>query len=184
MTPGEVSIALELLKNSDEQIKVETKENIELRSEPLPFHPSLGFNDMKEAMEKAKDEAHLEALLLANPLIWPEEIRPTGDYVLCRQVPMSPFKPPQWIDKANICLYKQLLINSGTIPNVILELKVKKVSNKEVEQVVKYARWLRMVLKKNAYQVNFYLCGPSFAQKIEDFIPEEYKGQIKFLVLG
>ncbi|HEK86802.1 MAG: hypothetical protein ACPLZD_06520 [Candidatus Saccharicenans sp.] len=184
MTPGEVSIALDLLKSTNKQISTKTDENIELIGEPLPFSPSFGFKNIEKAMERSTSEAHLEAMLLANPTVWPEEIKPRGSYVLCRQVPMSPFKPPQWIDKANICLYQEPLINNGTIPNVILELKVRNVSKTEVEQVVKYARWLHMVLKENAYQVQFYLCGPSFAQNIESCIPDEYKGQIKLQVLG
>jgi len=184
MTPGEVSIALKLIERSDEKINIETDENIELTEDPLSFTPSLGFRSIKEAMEQAENEAHLEALLLASPSIWPEDIRPTGDYVLCRQVPMSPFKPPQWIDKANICIYQDPLINNGTIPSTILELKVRRVSNKDVAQVVKYAKWLDIILNDKASQIKFFLCGPSFARNIEINIPDEYRGQIKLVKLG
>ncbi|MBC7348469.1 MAG: hypothetical protein H5U05_00685 [Candidatus Aminicenantes bacterium] len=184
MTPGEVSAALKLIETSNEKINIETDENIELAGDPLPFTPSLGFTNINEAMEQSDNEAHLEALLLANPSIWPEDIKPTGDYVLCRQVPMSPFKPPQWIDKANICIYKNPLIKNGTIPNIILELKVNKVSKKDVEQVIKYTKWLHIILNDTAYQTKLFLCGPSFARNIERFIPNEYRRQIELVKLG
>jgi len=184
MTPGEVNVALKLIKESNEKINIKTDENIELAENPLPFTPSLGFTNINEAMGQSDNEAHLEALLLANPSIWPEDIRPTADYVLCRQVPMSPFKPPQWIDKANICIYHDPLINNGTIPNIILELKVNKVSKKDVEQVVKYAKWLHIILKDTAYQTKLFLCSPSFAHNIERYIPNEYKRQIELVKLG
>ena len=184
MTPGEVSVALKLIETSNEKINIETDENIELTEDPLPFTPSLGFTSINEAMEQSDNEAHLEALLLANPSIWPEDIRPTGDYVLCRQVPMSPFKPPQWIDKANICIYRDPLISNGTIPNIILELKKKQANKKDVEQVVKYAKWLHIILNDTAYQIKLFLCGPSLARNIERYIPNEYKRQIELVKLG
>lgn len=183
MTPAEVSIAIKLIKNSDTRVEIKNDENVQFTTTPIPFQPSHGFKDIHEAIQKATSEAHLEALLLANPSIWPKEIKPNGDYVLCRQVPMSPFKPPKWIDKANICIYHEPKINDGTIPNTILELKTKKISHKELEQAVKYARWLHMVLKENAFKIKIYLCGPSFIRHIENYIPDEYKQQIRFLEL-
>lgn len=183
MTPGEVEIALSLLKESKFQYPFDSAENIELQGEPKPFLPEYGFTNIKEAMARATNEAHLEAMILANPSLLPENIRPGSDDTLCRQVPMSPFKPPQWIDKANICIYSKPYINDGTLPNKIIELKTKPAGRAEIEQVVKYLKWLFMVLKDEATQINIFLCAPLFKKRIEMYIPEEYKNQIRLIKL-
>lgn len=184
MTPGEVDIALDLLKTEPfYHYEAQSDERIELRGEPLPFEPKYGFNNIKEGMKTAINEAHLEAMILANPELLPEDLRPNPGDTLCRQVPMSPFKPPQWIDKANICIYSEPYINNGTLPNKIIELKTRTIGKAEIEQVTKYLKWLYIVLKEQASQVKVYLCGPSFKPNIEKFIPREYKGQIRIIQL-
>ena len=183
MTPGEVDIAFSLLKESRFQYPVDSDEEINLQGEPKPFEPKYGFADIKEAMARAANEAHLEAMILANPSLLPENIKPGSDDTICRQVPMSPFKPPQWIDKANICIYSKPYINEGTLPNKIIELKTKPAGKAEIEQVVKYLKWLFMVLKDEATQINIFLCAPKFKKRSEMYIPQEYKNQIKLIEL-
>lgn len=184
MTPGEVDIALNLLKNEATfYYQSQSTERIEFRGNPLPFEPRYGFSDIKEGMRIAINEAHLEAMILANPELLPKDIRPDINSILCRQVPMSPFKPPQWIDKANICIYGEPYINNGTLPNKIIELKTRTVGKADLEQVTKYLKWLYMILKDGASKIEVYLCGPSCKPNIDQSIPEEYKSQIKIINL-
>ncbi|MGB9721957.1 MAG: hypothetical protein ACPL28_10830 [bacterium] len=182
MTPGEVDILLHLLKNEPmDHYDAQSDEKIELQGEPLPFEPKYGFRSIKEGMELATSEAHLEAMILANPELLPEDLRPNPEDTLCRRVPMSPFKPPKWIDKANICIYSEPYIINGTLPNKIIELKTRTVTKADIAQIIKYLKWLYMVLKEQASQVKVYLCGPSFKPKIEKFIPQEYRYQVRLI---
>ncbi len=134
-------------------------------------------------MRIAINEAHLEAMILANPELLPKDLRPDINSILCRQVPMSPFKPPQWIDKANICIYAEPYIDNGMLPNKIIELKTRTVGKADLEQVTKYLKWLYMILKDRASKIEVYLCGPSCKPNIDQSIPEEYESQIKIINL-
>ena len=185
LTPGETEITLLLLKNKAKYKYLgKSSETISIKGEPIPFAPQHCVNNMQEALAKSffVNEAHLEASVLANPKLLPTILQPNIDDVICRQVPMSPFKPYQ-MDRANICYYSKPLINNGTIPNTIIELKIKKVGKNGIEQVIRYLRWLYIILKGKASQIDIYLCGPSFSRTIENFIPEEYKHQIKLIKL-
>lgn len=185
LTPGETEIALSLLRsNATSSYSGQSSEVISLKGDPIPFDPEYGISNVREALAKSPfvNEAHLEALVLANPHLLPAEVQPSADAAICRQVPMSPFKPFQ-MDRANIAYYSKPLVRDGTIPNAIIELKIKRAGKRDVEQALRYLRWLHIVLDKQAAQVNIYLCSPSFAKGIERHIPSEYRYQLNLVEL-
>jgi len=113
LTPGETEIALALIeKEPIEYIEPCTDEDIKLLCQPLPFSPKYGISSMKEATS----EDHLKASIIANPQLLPEFLRPKNA-VIFREVPLSPFKPYRWMDRADICYYSDDLICDGTVPN-------------------------------------------------------------------
>jgi len=173
LTPAETKIALKLLK--DEPIKHyedETEEDVELEGEPIPFKPEYGITSLKEATS----ESHMEASVIANPDLLIDEMRP-NNATICRQVPISPFKPLNMIDRADICYYyRKDAICGGTIPNVIIELKAKKAGKNECEQAQRYLRWLYRRLGREAEGIELYLLAPSFARTAS--VEPEFREQI------
>lgn len=162
ITPGETQIALELFGNcNNRKYSCQTDEEIHLTGDPIPFDTTLDIQHASQAV----DEAHLEAISLANPGILPVEIRPKSDEALCRQVPISPFKPYQ-MDRADICYYGEPQIMKGTIPNRIIELKKKKAGKNEIEQVQRYLQWLDKRLGNDAQAIKAYLFCPDYNLKI------------------
>lgn len=117
----------------------------------MPFSPDLGI----QTLQTAENEAHLEASILANPTLLPESLRP-GQVTLCRQVPMSPFKPSE-MDRADICYYSDDEIRHGSIPNTLIELKVGRARAREAEQVSRYVKWLDRRLGHDSYAIRFVL---------------------------
>jgi len=185
LTPGETEITLLLLKNKAKyKYSGKSFETISIKERPLPFNPKFSINNLQESLKKSFfiNEAHLEALVIANPKLLPTELQPNVDTVICRQVPMSPFKPSQ-MDRVNICYYLKPLINNGTIPNTIIELKIKRVGKSGVDQVIRYLKWLYLILGKKASIINIYLCGPSLSRTLKQLIPSQYKHQIKLIKL-
>lgn len=173
LTPGEVDILLELMKKTSENLFKGTRETLELEKEPLPFRPEYGIT----RVEEATTEAHLETSVLANPELLPVKLRPREDWTLCRQIPISPFKPSQ-MDRADITYYSDDKIRDGTIPNTILELKYKTAGKNEVMQVVRYTRWLQKIVPDELDRISIYLYAPSFTRNIKDHIPREFRDQI------
>ncbi|MHA1972457.1 MAG: hypothetical protein ACTSW1_05680 [Candidatus Hodarchaeales archaeon] len=176
LTPGEVEVLLSLLKKSNENIYSESIEQIELYAEPLPYKPEYDISNVHEATS----ESHLEAAVLANQSLLPEQLRPPKESVLCRQVPISPFKPYQ-MDRADITYYTKESLANGTIPNTIIELKNKKAGKNEALQVVRYARWLEKIVPTLFDQISIYLYAPSFTGNISNYIPREYSTNINLI---
>lgn len=184
LTPGETEIGLSLLEKESILIYNEkSSDEISLEGKPKIFNPQYGIKSLKKAIDESffVSEAHLEAFVLANPNLLPSEILPDEEYTLCRQVPMSPLKPPRYLDKANICIYSEPLVNDGTLPNVIIELKTKRVGKANVGQVCRYLRWLYRILDSSATNTKIYLYGPSFTRTAAKYIPAEYENQIKLV---
>jgi len=176
LTPGEVDILLTLMKESPENIFKKSPEEIELTQEPNSYKPEYDISNVKEATS----ESHLEAAVLANPELLPEELRPPKDAVLCRQVPISPFKPSQ-MDRADITYYTNEPIGDGTIPNTIIELKHRRAGKSEALQVVRYAIWLEKIAPDEFNEISINLFAPSFTRNITDHIPREYANHIKLI---
>jgi RecB family endonuclease NucS len=176
LTPGEVDLLLTKMKESPENIFRESKETITLQREPMPYRPEFDISKLQEATS----ESHLEAAVLANPNLFPEQLRPSENAVLCRQVPISPFKPSQ-MDRADITYYTDEPISNGTIPNTIIELKHRRAGKNEALQVVRYVKWLEKIAPTDFERISINLFAPSFTRNIRDHIPREYSTHIKLV---
>jgi hypothetical protein len=138
LTPGETEIALNLLRNSTLYFNRTNNEDIQTGKERTLF--SSDFIDVTQFI----NEANLEFNILTN-LNAINEIIPHANYVLCRQVPISPFKPFN-IDRADICLYNiEDPIKDGTIPNVLIELKKDRANFHAYNQIHNYLKWLKKI---------------------------------------
>ncbi len=176
MTPAEVTTAIELLKSDpDETFATQTDEAVSLLDKPLPFGPEYGISRLAEAMT----ESQLEAYCLANPELLPEGLRAVQGATLCRQVPVSPFKPAQ-MDRADICYYSDEAIKGGSIPNVVVELKNHPFgSAAEAEQVARYVKWLRKIAERESRDIRVCLLAPSYFDGWEHKIPQQCLNQIE-----
>ncbi len=183
LTPGEVEAAITLFREEPKKhLSGESSEIISLASDPILFDPSFDVGSLSEAFEDSLfvNEAHMEASVIANPNLLPAEVRPKGA-TICRQVPVSPFKPAQ-MDRADICYFTEDKIQNGTVPNTIIELKVKPAGKPAVEQIRRYLDWLHLVLKsEDAERVKVYLLAPSFTRTAR--VPIEYSDQVRFISL-
>lgn len=183
LTPGETNIALELLKKEPTgSARIETKEKLDFEAEPMAFKPEHGISDLKKAFENDLfvNEAHLEASILANPDLLPQELRPYGA-TLCRQVPISPFKPFQ-MDRADICYYSDDSIKDGTLPNILIELKRRPAGTNAIRQIERYLKWLHLILDDEASRTSVYLLAPSFACD-KHSLPRTYRRQTHLVAL-
>lgn len=164
LTPGETDTALSLLRKEPIGcIPTKSSEKLEIQEPLVAFKPEYGISNLSEAFNNNQfvSEAHLEASILANPKIIPEELRPDGA-TLCRQVPVSPFKPSQ-MDRADICYFSENRIRDGTIPNVLIELKKERAGKDAIQQVEKYLKWLYLILNDEASEISIYLLAPSLS---------------------
>ena len=176
LAPGETEIALSLLeKEPIDCIEPYTDEDIELLCQPPPFSPEYSISSMKEATS----EDHLKVSIIANPQLLPEFLQPKNA-VICREVPLSPFKPYRWMDRADICYYSDDLIGYGTIPNIVIEVKNKKCGKNEIEQLIRYIKWLYKVLGDEVNKIEFYLIAPTVSIKAKSEILPKFKNKIKF----
>ncbi len=177
LTPGETSIALDLIENSDNCLANDSFEDLYPGENQTFFNPDLlTYNDFQ-------NEAHLEFTLLANlkPLY---RILGSGSNILCRQVPLGPYKPYN-IDRADICLYNSdNLLRGGTIPNIIIELKKDRANYKAYGQMVRYLTWLKRVLGdgEEFEQIHSYIIAPGFyirKNNVRERFGLDYEEQIK-----
>ena len=172
LTPGEVSTLQNLISQSNKRIEFEGEGEINKTGEGTLFDSELvSIND------DLVNEAQLEFTILSS-------IEPFADflqdeYVLCRQVPISPFKPSE-MDRADICLYSLTNpIKNGTIPNVIIELK-KDVGNKAAyEQVERYLKWVKNITTPEEYaRVKAYIIAPRITRIRTASVSAEYRDKI------
>ena len=172
LTPGEVSTLQCLISQSNKRIEFEGEGEIDKTGEGTLFDSELvSVND------DLVNEAQLEFTILSS-------IEPFADflqdeYVLCRQVPISPFKPSE-MDRADICLYSlSSPIKNGTIPNVIIELK-KDVGNKAAyEQVERYLKWVKNITTPEEYaMVKAFIIAPRITRIRRESVSAEYIDKI------
>ncbi|WP_327052311.1 hypothetical protein [Halomicrococcus gelatinilyticus] len=179
LTEQETDMLLDIFSNDEEiagSIDPEPDDLVELDGDPEPFRTEYG----PDSVADVQDESHLEAFALANPEILPEVLQPESDSQLCRQVPVCPYKPPQHMDKADVCYYTRDEINEGTFPNTIIELKYKSggdtpAGKQAALQMKRYAEWLDNRLDDRAEDVNLYIYSPpGFTGTFDGYIPEKY----------
>ena len=177
LTPGETEVALSLLRVSKRRFKFDSKEHMEIEGDKTLFQSNL--------LEYGNyiNEAHLEFTLLAD--IKPfQRFLEEGSYILCRQVPISPFKPFQ-MDRADICMYNtDKPICNGTIPNIIIELKKERANFHAYNQMVRYLRWLEKITNEEEFaRITPIIIAPSFFVN-RSKADLTYEGRIIMYTLG
>lgn len=173
LTPGEVKTLNELISKSENKIEFEGMGEINKQGEETVFDDELVSLD-----EKLVNEAQLEFTILASLEPFTDFL--TDDYVLCRQVPISPFKPSE-MDRADICLYSMNNpIKNGTIPNVVIELKKEKATKKAYEQVTRYLKWLEAITDDEDFEkVSIYIIAPQIGRIRKKDVDLKYKDKIR-----
>jgi hypothetical protein len=173
LTPGEVTTLNELISQSKNKIEFEGLGEIDKQGKETIFNEGLVSLD-----EDLVNEAQLEFTILASLEPFAEFL--TDDYVLCRQVPISPFKPSE-MDRADICLYSMNSpIKNGTIPNVVIELKKEKATKPAYEQVTRYLKWLEAITDKRDFEkVSVYIIAPQIGRIRKSAVDLKYKDKIK-----
>ncbi|KGF49341.1 hypothetical protein HMPREF0654_05505 [Prevotella disiens DNF00882] len=172
LTPGEVSTLHNLISRSNKRIAFEGEGEVQKTGDGTLF-----YNELVSVNDELVNEAQLEFTILSS-------IEPFADflqdeYVLCRQVPMSPFKPSE-MDRADICLYSLTNpIKNGTIPNVIIELKKEAGNKVAYEQVERYLKWVKNITTPEEYsKVKAYIIAPRISKIREASVSEEYRDKI------
>lgn len=158
LTPGEVLTLNSLIETSKKRINFNEEFEVDKDGEEVVFS-----EDLVSLKDDLINEAQLEFTILSS--LKPFKGFLTDDYLLCRQVPISPFKPID-MDRADICLYSMTNpIKNGTIPNVIIELKREKANMKAYEQVTRYLRWIEMITTDEEFShITAYIIAPSFVR--------------------
>lgn len=114
-------------------------------------------DDTVDKLSQRQAEAHLEALLLANPSMRPEPYR-TNTGVWCRQIPATPHKPN--VDHVDIGVYDE----SSAVPSTVLELKHSRAGSPAANQINRYAEWFDRLSEPSPM---FGIIAPSFASTFE-----------------
>lgn len=177
LTPGEVSSLLRLIQASTSCIDYSSCDNIEKNGDGTLFD---------EAMISIKDnfinEAQIEFTILSSLKPFSEFL--SDDYILCRQVPISPFKPMD-MDRADICLYSlNDHIKDGTIPNVVIELKRGRANYHAYEQAVRYLKWIEKITNEEEFsKVQAFVIANSFTKIKRSKVNTCYEEKIKIFAL-
>lgn len=173
LTPGEVKTLTELISHSNKKIEFEGLGEVNKQGIETVFNYNLISLD-----EDLVNEAQLEFTILAS--LEPFAAFLTDDYVLCRQVPISPFKPSE-MDRADICLYSMNNpIKNGTIPNVVIELKKEKATKPAYEQVTRYLKWLEAITTPEEFnRVSVYIIAPQIGRIRRHSVELKYQEKIR-----
>ena len=173
LTPGEVSTLTTLISQSEEKIDFTSVDEINKVGNETLFQ-----KDLVSIEDKLVNEAQLEFTILSSLEPFSEFL--SDDYVLCRQVPISPFKPSE-MDRADICLYSMNQpIKNGTIPNIIIELK-KDVAKKDAYiQVSRYLRWLETITTPDEFkEIRVYIVAHKIGRIKKSKVDLKYSDKIK-----
>ena len=173
LTPGEVKTLNELIANTTSKIDFEGFGEIDKTGNETVFNSGLVSLD-----EDLVNEAQLEFTILSS--LEPFSAFLNEDYVLCRQVPISPFKPSE-MDRADICLYSiNKPIKNGTIPNILIELKKDKATKAAYNQVSRYLRWLEAITTKEEFEnVSVYIIAPKIGRIHRKSVDLKYEHKIE-----
>lgn len=173
LTPGEVSILNNLISNSINVIDFSEADEVKKTGEGSLFKRELVSVD-----DELVNEAQLEFTILASLAPFADFLN--DEYVLCRQVPISPFKPSD-MDRADICLYSLTNpINNGTIPNIIIELKKNTGNKSAYKQVEHYLRWIKSITSDKEFaNVTAYIIAPRITGIWADEVSDEFQKKIK-----
>lgn len=172
LTPGEVSTLHRLISKSNLSIVFKGEGDIDKNGEGTLFDSKLVSID-----DDLVNEAQLEFTILSSIEPFTDFIQ--DEYVLCRQVPISPFKPSD-MDRADICLYSiSNPIKNGTIPNIIIELKKDTGNKAAYEQVERYLKWIKIITSPEDYsRVKAYIIAPRITRIKSTSVSKEYRDKI------
>lgn len=178
LTPGEVATLVKLISASNNKIDFAECDSIEKQGKEQLFDPELV--DIKENFI---NEAQLEFTILSSLKPFVDFL--SGEYILCRQVPISPFKPMD-MDRADICLYSlNEPIKDGTVPNIIIELKKGRANFHAYEQVNKYLKWLEKITTKEEFDnIQAFIIADSFSKIKREKVDTSYEDKINLLSLS
>ncbi len=173
LTPGEVKTLKELISKSKNRVEYKGFGEVDKHGDSQLFYEELVSLD-----DDLVNEAQLEFTILTS--LKPFEEFLTDDYVLCRQVPISPFKPSE-MDRADICLYSMSNpLKNGTIPNVVIELKKEKATKAAYEQVNRYLKWLQAVTTAEEFaRISAYIIAPKIGKIRKNSVDVTYRQKIK-----
>lgn len=178
LTPGEVETLFALIKNSESRIDFQGYNEVEKSGEETVFD-----SELVSVTDEMVNEAQLEFTILSS-------LKPFSDflndeYVLCRQVPLSPFKPSD-MDRADICLYSMTKpLRNGTVPNVIIELKRNKATIDAYNQVVRYLRWIENITVPDEFkEIRAYIIAPEIGKIKKTKVNCKYSDKIQMYALG
>ena len=177
LTPGETATIMELIQKTDLKVNYSVCDNINRCDTATLFNEEL-----VSIHDSFINEAQLEFTILSS--LSPFEKLFTDEYILCRQVPISPFKPMS-MDRADICLYsKNTPIKDGTIPNIVIELKNGRTNFHAYEQVVRYMKWLDKITTDEEFSnITAYVIANSFSKIRRNKIDTTYENKIKIFSL-
>lgn len=180
LTPGEVKELKSLLLKSENKIDYDNCEEVSKNGTETLFREGL-YNITDDLV----NEAQLEFTILSSLKPFSDFL--SDDYILCRQVPICPFKPMN-MDRADICLYSlKNPIKNGTIPNVIIELKKDKsgATAKAYNQVVRYLDWIKSITTSEEFnQVTAFLISPEVGKIKRNKVNSSYEKQIKIFCIN
>ena len=175
LTPGETNVCYELLKQSNKVTDFSDANNLTTQEVATLFRSNI--INAKDFVSESELEFNIVANLKSISKCVDLE---KNDYVICRQVPISPFKPMN-IDRADICLYDtNNLILNGTIPNVVIELKKDIANYHAYEQVAIYLKWLEKVIndEETFAKINAFIIARGFNIK-KNKVDLTYENKIK-----
>lgn len=144
MGPGETRELLDQIEKTDETYSpsedVDVPDIVLDESKIEPFRPKYGID--KVSRESLTNEDHLEASIIADPSVLPDELAPDDHQSIVRQAPISPLKPMN-IDQIDVVFYDPDF-EGGMYPTKVLELKYSEatVNNRrdDAEQILRYRR--------------------------------------------
>ncbi|MBE6751248.1 MAG: hypothetical protein E7556_01850 [Ruminococcaceae bacterium] len=178
LTPGEVSALMELIGNSKNKIDFSSCEDIQKNGDEQLFDC-----DLVDIKDDFINEAQLEFTILSTLKPFIDFL--SGDYILCRQVPISPFKPMD-MDRADICLYSlSEPIKDGTVPNIVIELKRGNANYKAYEQATRYLKWLEKITSQEDFEkIQAFVIADSFTRIKRSKVDTTFEDKIKILSLS
>lgn len=180
LTPGEVIELKSLILKSENKIDYRNCEKIIKNGSETLFQEGL-----VNVTDDLVNEAQLEFTILSSLKPFSDFL--TDDYILCRQVPICPFKPMN-MDRADICLYSlKNPIKNGTIPNVIIELKKDKsgATAKAYNQVVRYLHWIESITNEDEFnQITAFLISPEVGNIKRNKVDLSYEEKIKIFCIN
>lgn len=178
LTPGESATLRRLINASNKSIDFTECDNIEKQGSEQLFDSNLV--DIKDDFI---NEAQLEFTILASLKPFVDFL--SGEYILCRQVPISPFKPMD-MDRADICLYSlNEPIKDGTVPNIVIELKNGRANFHAYEQATRYLKWLEKITTKEEFdKIQAFIIADSFSAIKREKVDTTYENKIRMFSLS